>query len=269
MNIIRALSKVVRHVAWAFERQSPEILTACAVSGTVATTYLAIKGTIKAVRTVDEEKEERGVENLSFLDIVKLTWKIYLPTIIILLISLICGIASCKEAGRRIAALSTSYQAATALLENHREVEREIVGDKKADEIEAAVAQKRVSGYSADLGIYHTKYGNTLFKDEFTGVMWRSSVEAVKDQIRDYSNAVYKHECLDIGSLHTRWGIPDYDSHICKNYGWNESMPEFAESVRFESGKLPYTEEPYLTLIYYEFPSYVYDDQEHSPYRLE
>ena len=268
-NLLRSISKVTRQVLWAMQRHSPEVLTACSVSGLVATTYLTIRGTVKAVRAVDKAQAEQE-EPLTTKDILKLVWKFYIPTLIVLLISATCGIASCAEAGRRAAALSSSYQAATALLEDRKAAEEEVVGKKKAEEIDAAAAKKAVERQNpADMGIYNTKYGNLLFEDEFTGVRFRSSVEAVKDQIRDYSDAVKDRQCLDIGDLHSRWGVPDDDSYVCRNHGWNEAMPEFHESVRLVACKMPFTEEPYLRILYNPYPDYLYDDPEHAPYKWE
>lgn len=268
-NLLRSISKVTRQVLWAMQRHSPEVLTACSVSGLVATTYLTIRGTVKAVRAVDEAQAEQE-EPLTIKDILKLVWKFYIPTLIVLLISATCGIASCTEAGRRAAALSSSYQAATALLEDRKAAEEEVVGKKKAEEIDAAAARREMErNHSADRGIYQTKYGNLKFEDEFTGIMFRSSVEAVKDQIRDYSDAVEDHGCLDIGCLHSRWGVPDDTSYVCRNTGWNEAMPKFYKSVHFVAEKTPFTEEPYLKIVYDTYPSYLYDDPEHAPYRWE
>ncbi len=70
-NALKALQKTVK-------KHSPEILTGIGIAGMTAAAVMAVKATPKALRMVDE-KEIRDGKRLTTGEIVKTTWKCYIP----------------------------------------------------------------------------------------------------------------------------------------------------------------------------------------------
>ena len=75
------LSKAVKKAKTSVSKRSPEILTGIGIAGMIGTTIIAVRATPKALKLLEAEtelKNENG-EELSKADIVRTTWRCYIP----------------------------------------------------------------------------------------------------------------------------------------------------------------------------------------------
>ena len=89
---------------------NPTVLTAVGIAGMVTSVVLAVKGTVKATRKIDAIKSERKIDKISKKEVVKNTWKYYIPTGVGVITSGICLIASNRFSAKKITALATAYK---------------------------------------------------------------------------------------------------------------------------------------------------------------
>ena len=107
----------------------PEILIGLGIGGAISATALGIAGTIKAVPLVEKEKAIRkenakpGEEPmpLTKIDIVKITWKCYVPMAATSAISTALLIMSSKESAKRNTALATAYKLSETALTEYKD----------------------------------------------------------------------------------------------------------------------------------------------------
>lgn len=175
-NVPKATVKLVKGIPMFCKRNSNWLLSGLAILGLSGLTWAAIDGTIKAVKLC-EEKEVHGAK-----EIIKTTWKLYIPTLgfFILTTSAIAsnGIINAK----RLATLTGLYAASQADIEAMRKKMTEVVGAKKAKEIEAEANKERLANTPApkEEDINLTGKGRQLFKDWLTGQYFRASPEYVE-----------------------------------------------------------------------------------------
>ena len=104
-NVTNFIKKTKRAVS----KHSPEILTAIGIAGMASTVVLAVRATPKALKQIDEAKEEKG-EELTPVETVKVAWKPYIPAITTGVASTICLIGANSVHAKRNAALATACQ---------------------------------------------------------------------------------------------------------------------------------------------------------------
>ena len=104
-NINEAFKSLKRSTS----KYSPQILTGLGIAGVVTTTVLAIKATPKAVKLVEEEAYERK-EELTPMEVVKVTWKCYIPTAVSMATSIVCILFANSAHAKRNAALAAAYK---------------------------------------------------------------------------------------------------------------------------------------------------------------
>ena len=75
----QGISKLARDVRLSVSKHSPEILMGMGIAGMITTTVIAVKATPKALRLLEEKKHELEVETLAPVEVVKTTWKCYVP----------------------------------------------------------------------------------------------------------------------------------------------------------------------------------------------
>ena len=119
-NALKALQKTVK-------KHSPEILTGIGIAGMTAAAVMAVKATPKALRMVDE-KEIRDGKRLTTGEIVKTTWKCYIPPVVTGVCSAACIIGASSISARRNAALVTAYTISETALKEYRDKAVEVVG---------------------------------------------------------------------------------------------------------------------------------------------
>ena len=120
------------------KKHSSTILTVISAGGVVATTVLAVKATPKALQLIEAKKVEVGLQPdtpLPTKEVVKATWKCYIPAATTGVLSATCIIGASRVNLRRNAALATAYKISETALSEYKEKVVETIGEKKAKEM--------------------------------------------------------------------------------------------------------------------------------------
>lgn len=160
------------------KRVSPTILSCIAAIGTVATAVLAVKATPKAIEYIQMNtgyNHDGVMEVPSKEEIVKATWKNYIPAVAVGLGTIVC-ILSANGLNRKQQATITS---AYVLLENaykeYKNKLKDIYGEETDTEVRKAVEK---DNYTGDPDVTD---GKLLFYDEYSNRYFERTMEEVID----------------------------------------------------------------------------------------
>lgn len=181
-----------KRIGAGMKEHSPEILTAIGVTGMITTTVLAVKATPKALKLIEEKKEELNLEpedNLTPVETVKAAWKPYVPAVVTGVVSTACLIGANSVHAKRNAALATAYQISTTALNEYREKVVETIGEKKEHAIRDKVVEEHIKETpSTTAYIYDTGYGNTLCWDDFSKRYFYCNIDRIKRARNDLND---------------------------------------------------------------------------------
>lgn len=125
------------------KKHSSTILTVLGSVGVVTTTVLAVKATPKATSLIAEARMIKG-EDLTPLEIVKVAWKPYIPTVISGIGTIACIVGINRLSVKSQASLMSAY----ALLDNsykeYKKKTNEIYGEDADDRIKSAIAESHI-----------------------------------------------------------------------------------------------------------------------------
>lgn len=248
------------------KKRSPEILTGLGIAGMVTTTVLAVKATPKALQLIEEEKERKlvdgndTVENHSLkpIEVIKVTWKPYVPAALIGTASVACLIGANSVHARRHAALYSAYKLSETALTEYRDKVVETIGDKKEKKVRDEIAKDKVEQQPVTkTEIIMTGGGDSLFFDAISGRYFMSNIEFIRKTINDlnyglgYSNEPY----VSLSTLYDELGIPR--NNISDEIGWNIKdgliEPDFSTQLS-DDGR------PCIVLDFLKIPTYGFDD---------
>ena len=158
-------------------KHESEILMAMGIGGMIFSVCWGIKATIKVTRAVDKYKETYGKEKLSAKEIFNLSWREYLPVVASACASIPCIIVSNRVSNKRYAALATAYTVTEAALQEYQDKTKEIVGEKKAKEIEESISKDKIEKTYPSNGnqIILTNNGDSLFYEPISGRYFMST----------------------------------------------------------------------------------------------
>lgn len=114
------LTNFLEGVQQSASKYSPQILMGIGIAGAITATVLAVKATPKAMKLIEEKKEEEGVEQLTVADTVKTTWKCYIPSAVASVTSTACLIGSCTVSTRRAALYAAAYKVSETALNEYK-----------------------------------------------------------------------------------------------------------------------------------------------------
>ena len=163
---------------------SPEILLGIGITGMLSSTILAVKATPKVYTMIEKEKEVRRLEcepELSKVDILKMSWKPYLPAAISFGASTACLIGANSVNAKRNAMLATAYKLSERALVEYKDKVIEVVGEEKEKEIRDKVAKDKVAKDKIEnKEVIITTKGDTLCYDSISGRYFKSDVDKIK-----------------------------------------------------------------------------------------
>lgn len=232
---------------------SPEILTGLGVAGFFTSVGLAIPATKKALESIKEEKlirEEESndgkVEPLTKVDVLKVTWKCYVPTAISCVTSAACIIGATSVNMRRNAALATAYSLSETALKEYQEKVVTTIGDKKEKAIRDQIAQDKLNRSPVnDREVILAEGGNVLCYDPQKDRYFRSDANTIKKAINKLNADMIQEMYVSLNDFYYEIGLAN-----CKmgdDLGWN--MDGGLIDISF-SAMVASNDEPCLVLDY-------------------
>lgn len=162
---------------------APILLSVVSVVGVFSTTALAVKATPKAMKIL-KEKEEK----LSVKEVVKATWKCYIPTAISAAVTVGCIAGAGILSERRITAITAAYGVLENTYKNYISKVKEMLGEETHREILKSIAAERATqeNITAEACCCNTSLGfegadeeEYLFYDQFGDRYFTSTISSV------------------------------------------------------------------------------------------
>lgn len=235
------LSIFLNKTAQALKQNSPEILTALAVSGVVTTSYLTAKATFTAAEII-KSNEAQGVlyERKDRLkERAKHTWRLYIPAGISGVLTIACVIAASKTNSKRTAAAVTAYSLSERAFAEYKEQVIQTVGKGKEQKIRDAVAQGVVSNNPPPTGkeVVIVGPGESLCCDLLTRRYFKSDMETLRKAQNDINSKIIQSLYVTLDEFYDLIGLAHTTESNGKGWDSNKLMELIFTAVIVEDGK--------------------------------
>lgn len=201
------LSRIVQQTKKSVKKNSPVILTAVGITGMVTSTVLAVKATPLALDLISEAEFEKG-EELTKKEVIKATWKPYMPAVGTAVFSIACIIGANSIHMRRSAALATAYKLSQSALHEFKEKAVEVVGEKKVSEIKQKVNQDKVDKDPVSkTEVIITDKGKTLMYDTISGRYFESSIEEINKIVNELNRDMLSDMYISLNQFYSAIGL--------------------------------------------------------------
>lgn len=256
----QALSQLARNVKISLTKHSPEILIGLGIAGMISTTVLAVKATPKALRLIEEKKDELEVEKLTPVETVKTTWKCYVPAAVTGAVSVACLIGSNSVNAKRNAALATAYKISESAFSDYREKVVETIGEKKEKTIRDKVAEEQIKRNPiSETNVIVTGKGKTLFFEPLSHRYFYSDLEKIKRAENKLNKAIICDPFeygVTVNDFYDEIGIPR--TATGDNLGWKRAdyLIDIHPSAQMAEEGTEYEGEPCIVLEHINPPKY-------------
>lgn len=204
-------------------RNSHTILTGTAVVGVIGTAIMATRDTYQANDRLLEYRMELDGKPYNKKELFKRVVPCYIPTGLTVGATVLAIIGAHQTATHKIIAYSSAYTMAQEAASIYRDKVHEIVGEKKAKEIEAAVAKDQIANSKSDASAVVIGDGNVLCMDGFSGRFFPSTLEKIRKAQNDVN---YKMNAEMYASLNDFYEALDLPCIGCgDDLGWTSDHP--------------------------------------------
>lgn len=225
----------------AISENSPAILTALGVTGTLSAVYLTGRATFKAAEIIREaeNKDCGGNEScvnghlaqglpcpkdpsMDIWDKVDLVWREYIPAAGIAAMTVAAIIGANHISTKRVAAFASAYSFAEKGFAQYKEKVLEKVGEKKEGEIRDEVAKQQLRDHPISKSpIIITGKGDHLCFDAHSGRYFQGDIEKVRSAVNDINFQILNGGSMD-ASLADYWTLIGLDpTKGSDEVGWN------------------------------------------------
>lgn len=210
------MNKVLHDSKIFLKRNSSTILSYAGVVGVVATTVMAVKATPKALRLLEEAREEKG-ENLTGLETIKTVATTYAPSVITGIATIGCILGANVLNKRHQAALTSAY----ALLDNsYKEFKKkvdELYGEEAGTNIRGAIAKDKYGDQEFEFA-----EGTRLYYDFYSSQYFEASPTLVQRAEYEVNRLNISEGSAYLNDWYISLGLEPFDSEWI--FGWTPDI---------------------------------------------
>lgn len=203
---------------------SPAILTAVGVAGTLSTAFLTGRASYKAAQIIAQE-EGRYDQNdegclLTSRDRFELVWRLYVPPACSAALTVAAIIFACQIGTRRAAAMAAAYTISEKAFAEYREKVVEKIGANKERQVRDELAQDRVTQHPPGTNqVFLAAGGNVLCHEAFTGRYFRCDIETLRQAQNTINYRVLNDSYASLTDFYNLIGLPS--TTMSDDLGWN------------------------------------------------
>ena len=234
-----------------------DIFLGFGIALSVSALGFAIKGTIKAVRIIDEEKKNNPDKTFTKKEILEKVWKCYIPTAVAEAASIACTVKSGIISNKTIAAATMAYKVMDDTHKDYKQAAKELLGEKK----EKAISDKANQVYADKVtekgeNVFMTGSGETLFIESYYGHPFRATWNFVEKCVNELNDKIAHGESVSMNDWYELLGLPY--TQAGNNEGFSSDytglLKVYLDGSCFVNG------EPAHILRYYVDPTNRYND---------
>ena len=218
------MGNILKSIANAAKANKSSILAFSAIGGMLMATVWAVKSTPKAMKKIEEvntrieDKGEPITKRAYVKEVVKATWKCYLPSTIMYTVSSACIICSVKSLEKSNMALSALLSISEQNLKEYVEKTKEIVGEKKEKQIHDDVMNDRVKKSGVVENIVVTGTGKIPCIMSLEDKPFESTANEIDAAINKLNAQINNGESVSLNDLYYELDIPF--TKIGDEIGW-------------------------------------------------
>lgn len=203
-----------------WHRNGSTILTVLGGAGVVGTAVLAVKATPKAMKLIEEAKEEKGVE-LTKWETVKVAAPTYIPAALVGIGTITCIFGAHMVNKRTQAALMSAYALLDQTHKEYKNKTTELYGDDAEAKIREEIAKDHYDEEEFE-DESEEDDGKQLFYDEFSHRYFRATNETVLRAEYEINKIVNEHGGASLNEFYHLLDIPatDYGNEV----GWSSAQ---------------------------------------------
>jgi hypothetical protein len=210
------LADVAKRLERFVSNNSPSILSAVSVVGTVTTAILTGRATFKAAGVIREHTDQQTPPR----EKLELIWKLYIPPVASGIGTVACIIFANRIGTRRAAAMAAAYSLSERAFEEYRHKVVERLGEKKERGIQDEIAQDRVlNNPPGKTEVIVTGRGLVLCYDMYTGRYFESDIEAIRKAQNDLNQKILNDYYASLSDLYDLLGLAR--TTTSDEVGWN------------------------------------------------
>ncbi|QJD49625.1 membrane protein [Gordonia phage Secretariat] len=224
-----SLSEIAKSVEKFAITNSPAILTATAVTGTVSVAVLTGKASFKAARLIAEAEAEKIQVAPDAIDVrgpletrekVELVWTLYIPAVSVGATTIMAMIAANQIGTRRTAAMAAAYSVTEKAFGEYREKVVTKLGEKKEQGVRDEIAQDRVSANPpSSTQLVMVGDNEVLCYDQFSGRYFNSTMEKIKQGQNNINFRIINENYASLNDFYEEIGLDMLD--VGDEFGWS------------------------------------------------
>lgn len=214
-------------------KNKARILSYMGLIGVPITGWLGVRAGRSVEREIQERKPTSKKEEL------QMTWKYYIPPTAAGLMTGACIIGGAEYAARDTTAALALYEGGCKLADKAEEAVKEVVGEKKANDIQDQIAVNQMQNDPLDgRPVISTGHGTDLWYDSFSGRYFYADIDFIRQVEYDCLDYIYNCMYMSVSDVFERLNLPRSDAGDILGFN-SDHRPKFRLSHGFADNGRP------------------------------
>lgn len=237
------VTEILKGLRTTITDNSPAILTAVGVTGTVSTAVLTARAAFRVGKDVNAGHYEPLMEGLEpevydAKALVKTYWKDFVPPAAVGLATIACILGANHVSTKRASAMAAAYTLTEKAFTEYKDKVVEQFGANKEQKIRDEIAQDRVTNDPvSSKQVIIAGSGDVLCYETLTGRYFQSSVEEIRRAANTINTTILSDMSVSLNEFFGEIGLPP--TGFGEEMGWNldnQLEPQFS-AVMAEDGR--------------------------------